>query len=175
MSIYHYLASRDELLELMAETVAADMLVPDLPADRRAALTAIAQRSRATFKAHAWMPATLDERPRVTPNLLRHIEQTSQALRGLGEAGIDRALLMGIAFAVDDYVIGHTIRELMGAGRAATLGDATEEPHIRYLLESGEFPMLEAFVRSGAALPAGDRFEQGLDWLLDGFAARLGR
>jgi hypothetical protein len=35
--------------------------------------------------------------------------------------------------------------------------------------------MLERFVRSGGAVPAGDRFEQGLDWLLDGFAARLGR
>jgi hypothetical protein len=35
--------------------------------------------------------------------------------------------------------------------------------------------MLEQFVHSGAERPPGDRFEQGLDWLLDGFAARLGR
>jgi AcrR family transcriptional regulator len=175
MSIYHYFDSRDELLELMAETVAAEMLVDELPADWRAALKAIARRSRATFKAHPWMLATLNERPRVTPNLLRHIEQTSQALKALGEAGADPALLSGIAFAVDDYMIGHTLRELMGPERAATLGDAAEQPHVRYLLESGEFPLLEQFARSGAALPAGDRFEQGLDWLLDGFAARLGR
>ena len=35
--------------------------------------------------------------------------------------------------------------------------------------------MLEQFVRSGGEVPHADRFEQGLDWLLDGFAARLGR
>jgi hypothetical protein len=63
----------------------------------------------------------------------------------------------------------------MGPERAGTLGDATEEPHLRYLLESGEFPMLEQFVKTGGELPRVDRFEQGLDWLLDGFAARLGR
>jgi AcrR family transcriptional regulator len=175
MSIYHYFDSRDELLELMAETVAAEMLVPELPEDWRAALKAIAERGRATFKAHPWMLATLGERPFVTPNLLRHVEQTSQALRALGEAGADPALLNGIALAVDDYLIGHTIRELAGAGRAEGLGDVAEQPHIRYLLESGEFPMLERFVRSGGEVPGGDRFEQGLDWLLDGFAARLGR
>jgi AcrR family transcriptional regulator len=175
MSIYHYFASRDELLELMAETVAAEMLVPELPDDWRAALKAIAERSRATFKAHPWMLATLSERPRVTPNLLRHVEQTSQALRALGEADVDPALLTGLAFAVDDYMIGHTIRELAAAGRTERLGAAAEEPHIRYLLESGEFPMLEQFVRSGREVPHGDRFAQGLDWLLDGFAARLGR
>ena len=31
MSLYHYFDSRDELLDLMGETVAAEMLVPELP------------------------------------------------------------------------------------------------------------------------------------------------
>jgi AcrR family transcriptional regulator len=175
MSIYHYFDSRDELLELMGETVAAEMLVPEVPDDWRAALTAIAQRGRATFKAHPWMLFALSERPRVTPNLLRHVEQTSQALRTLAEAGADRALLSGIALAVDDYLIGYTLREVMADARTDRLDAAAEDPHIRYLLESGEFPMLAQWVAQGDAPPPADRFEQGLEWLLDGFAARLGR
>jgi AcrR family transcriptional regulator len=175
MSIYHYFDSRDELLELMGESVAAEMLVPELPPDWREALKAIAQRGRATFKAHPWMLLSLSDRPRLTPNLLRHVEQTSQALRGLAEAGADRALLTGIALAVDDYLIGHTLREVMAEDRAERLEHAAGDPHIRYLLESGEFPMLAQWVHEGDAPPPGDRFEQGLDWLLDGFAARLGR
>ncbi len=175
MSIYHYFDSRDELLELMAETVAAEMLVPELPGDWRAALKAIAQRSRAMFTAHPWMLLSLCDRPRVTPNLLRHVEQTSQALRALGEAGADRALLTGIALAVDDYLIGHTLREVMADDRAERLEHAAEDPHVRYLLESGEFPMLARWVQEGDAPPAGDRFAQGLEWLLDGFAAQLAR
>lgn len=113
MSIYHYFASRDELLHTMAQAVAAEPAVPDLPDDWRAALKAVAQRRRATFAAHPWM---------VTPKLLG---RSSPAVRALD---VDPALLA----AVDDYVAGHALRE-------------------------------------------GDGFEQGLDWLLDGFAARLGR
>ena len=44
MSLYHYFDSRDELLELMADTVAEEMLVPDLSPDWRPALEAIARR-----------------------------------------------------------------------------------------------------------------------------------
>jgi hypothetical protein len=35
--------------------------------------------------------------------------------------------------------------------------------------------MLATFLESGMEIPMGDRFEQGLDWLLDGFAAELRR
>ena len=52
MSLYHYFDSRDELLDLMGDTVAAEMLVRELPRDWREALTAIAQHSRATFLHH---------------------------------------------------------------------------------------------------------------------------
>ena len=52
--------------------------------------------------------------------------------------------------------------------------EAFREPHIQYLLDSGEFPLLSRFVAEGGDLPETQRFEQGLEWLLDGFAAKLG-
>ena len=67
------------------------MLVPDAAARTGAtALSAIAGHSRATFLNHPWMLLTLQERPRVSPNLLRHIEQSAQSVSELGEAGHDR-------------------------------------------------------------------------------------
>jgi AcrR family transcriptional regulator len=186
MSIYHYFASRDELLELMAEIVAAEVLVPELPEDWRAALTEIARRSRAAWLKHPWLLTAAQERSTaITPNMLRHIEQSSQAVRPLAELGVDREHLTALVIAVDDYTLGYTTREAMGRGRemAGRLRGVAEEPHVRYLLESGEFPMLEQFLADvkpvtseagqcgDVALP--DGFEQGLDWLLDGFAARL--
>jgi AcrR family transcriptional regulator len=117
MSLYHYFDSRDELLDLMSDTVAGEMLVPgEMPADWREALRAIAQYSRQTFRAHPWMLMTLQDRPRVSPNLLRHIEQSAQSVASLGEAGVDRALLEGIVTATDDYTIGYTLRELAAGG-----------------------------------------------------------
>jgi AcrR family transcriptional regulator len=181
MSLYHYFDSRDELLDLMGETVAAEMLVPDLPRNWRAALTAIATHSRATFLNHPWMLATLQERPRVSPNLLRHIEQSAQAVAELGEAGHDPTDLSGIVTAVDDYVVGFTLRELAAGGSdergrriASQFQDAYNEPNIRYLLESGEFPMLAQFAELGQA-PSLQPFDVGLNWLLDGFEASLRR
>jgi AcrR family transcriptional regulator len=181
MSLYHYFDSRDELLDLMAETVAAEMLVPELPRDWRAALTAIAEHTRATFLHHPWMLTAMQERPRVSPNLLRHIEQSAQSVVELGEAGHDRRALAGIVTAVDDYVIGYTLRELAAGGRgdrgrriAARFEGALDEPHVRYLLESGEFPMLERFATLDEP-PAMQSFEVGLEWLLDGFEASLRR
>ena len=51
---------------------------------------------------------------------------------------------------------------------------AYDDPHVRYLLESGEFPILSQFVASGESLRE-QPFEVGLDWLLDGFEASLRR
>ena len=83
--------------------------------------------------------------------------------------------------AVDDYTVGYTFRELEGGGsdergrRMATqFREAYDEPNVRYLLESGEFPMLERFVSAGQP-PITQPFEVGLDWLLDGFEASLRR
>jgi AcrR family transcriptional regulator len=175
MSLYHYFDTRDELLELMGDTVAGEMLVAELPVVWRAALEMIARHSRAMFLAHPWMLAALQTIPAATPNLLRHIEQTARAIVPLAEAGLETALLNGIVTAVDDYTIGFTLRELSGGGRVER-GRRFEarfaDPNVRYLIESGEFPLLERFLASGAPAPQMD-FEQGLAWLLDGFAARI--
>jgi AcrR family transcriptional regulator len=182
MSLYHYFDSRDELLDLMGDTVAGEMLVPRLPTDWRGALHAIAAHSRATFLHHPWLLPTLQERPRISPNLLRHIEQSAQSVAELAtEQDVAPELLSGIVTAVDDYTIGYTLREIAAGGSddrgqriAKQFQSAYNEPNIRYLLESGEFPMLAQFAASGEPLRM-QGFEVGLDWLLDGFEAQLRR
>jgi AcrR family transcriptional regulator len=175
MSLYHYFDTRDELLELMGETVAGEMLVPELPADWRAALEAIAHHSRNTFLRHPWLLTALQDIPPATPNLLRHIEQTARSIVPLAEAGVDTALLSGIVTAVDDYTIGFTLRELASGGhveRGRRFEARFADPNVRYLIESGEFPLLERFIAAGVQAPIAS-FERGLAWLLDGFAAQI--
>jgi hypothetical protein len=109
---------------------------------------------------------------------MRHIEQSSQAVAPLAEEGVDPALLTAIVVAVDDYTIGFTVREAAvedPQNRAAGMLQRLAEPHLRALLESGEFPLLSRFIARGQEPQIEDRFEQGLDWLLDGFAAQIGR
>ena len=184
MSLYHYFDSRDELLDLMSDSrrggdgrarAARRTGGPALIGDR-------APEPRDTFRRHPWLPPRRCGRARASrPNLLRHIEQSSQAVAGLAADGVDPALLSAIVVAVDDYTIGFTLRECRGHvdehGATARRASRTrcKEPYVRALLESGEFPLLS---RSSSAMTASsrseDRFEHGLDWLLDGFAAQIG-
>ena len=178
MSLYHYFDSRDELLELMADRIAAEMVVPgELPDDWRGALKAIAEHSRQAFARHPWLHTTLHERMRVTPNLMRHIEQSAQAVQPLVEAGFDPGVVSTLVAAVDDYTVGYTLRERNYIGteeRAQGIEEAFQEPHLQALLDSGEFPLLSRFLEEDGDPPQTQRFEEGLEWLLDGFAAKLG-
>ena len=109
---------------------------------------------------------------------MRHIEQSSQSVAALADEGVDPRLLTGIVVAVDDYTIGFTVREAAvedPQNRAAGIAERLREPHLLALLESGEFPLLSEFIAGGQDLQVEDRFELGLDWLLDGFAAQIGR
>jgi hypothetical protein len=104
-------------------------------------------------------------------------KQSAQAIQPLAQAGHDQRLLSTLVAAVDDYTIGYAIREGNEVGpeeRARGIAEAFREPYVQYLLDSGEFPLLGRFVAEGGDIPETDRFEEGLDWMLDGFAARLG-
>ena len=59
MTLYHYVHSKDDLIALMEDAIMGELLVPDgqLPTDWRQALTAIAHRTRATFRRHPCSPA----------------------------------------------------------------------------------------------------------------------
>ena len=87
MSLYTYIERKEDLLDLMADEVAAETLVPgELPADWREATLAIARRERQTTLRHPWLVDLVTRRSalgRVGPNMLRHSEQSIAALAGL--------------------------------------------------------------------------------------------
>ena len=168
MSLYHYFENREELLELMIDTVAEEMVVPDLPDQWRPAVEAVARHSRSMFRAHTWVLPIFQEVPAVTPNLLRHIEQSARSVSALGGA-VDPGMLAAFVSAVDDFTIGFTLRELSGSERR---GRSWDTPELRYLLESGEFPLVASFIAADSPMPPPD-FELGLRWLLDGFEAQI--
>ena len=128
MSLYHYFDTRDELLELMGDTVAAR--------DARArAARGLARRrwrrsrthSRATFLAPPVAAADAAGASRaVTPEPAA----PHRAVRAVGHrrspSGVDPALLTGIVTAVDDYTVGFTLRELAGGRRGARRGRFSE-------------------------------------------------
>jgi AcrR family transcriptional regulator len=174
MSLYHHVADKEELLELMADAISGELLVPgEILGDWREALRAIAHRTREAFMRHPWLIDTAGSRPLVTPNQLRHIEQSVAVVADLD---IDRETAIAMVMATDDYTIGHVFRRVrMGGARGERpFSSAEDQARVRELLDTGEFPLLADTLASGADLaPPPATFEAGLEWLFDGMQALM--
>jgi AcrR family transcriptional regulator len=186
MTPYTHVQSKDELLDLMRDAVAAEMLLTEpLPDDWRKGLRAIAHHTRAAFEAHPWILDARSRRPKARINHLRHIEQSIGVVQRLGaNPATGRAALM----SVDDYVVGYCLRarsrEQMSDSldsedkdRLRTLRDP--DPEVAAALEAGELPMIRKITghkdrRGTFVIPPDSGFEPGLEWLLDGIEATVG-
>jgi hypothetical protein len=172
MSLYHHVADKDELLELMSNATSAELIVPgEILGDWREALRAIAHRTRDAFLRHPWLIDTAGTRPVVTPNALRHVEQSVAVVVGLD---VSRETAMAMVMATDDYTIGHVFRQSrFGSGRRP-IATGEERERVQELLATGEFPHLaEVFANEGDIAPPPDTFDTGLEWLFDGMQAVL--
>jgi AcrR family transcriptional regulator len=172
MSLYHHVADKDELLELMADATSAELIVPgEILGDWREALRAIAHRTRDAFLRHPWLIDTAGTRPLVTPNALRHVEQSIAIVVGLD---VDRDTAVAMVMATDDYTIGHVFRQSrIGTGERPFATDRDRD-RVRDILATGEFPNLQRMFAAGDHIaPPPDTFDAGLEWLFDGMQAVL--
>jgi AcrR family transcriptional regulator len=172
MSLYHHVSDKEELLELMADAISAELLVPgEILGDWRAALRALAHRTRDTFLRHPWLIDTAGQRPLVTPNQLRHIEQSIAIVAGLD---VDRDTAVAMVMAVDDYTIGYVFRRSRLAAGDRPAATDEDRARVRDLLDTGEFPRLAEIYRNKADLePPSDTFDRGLEWMFTGMQAVL--
>ena len=187
MTPYTHVESKDELLDLMRDAVAAEMILPEpIPDSWREALRSIAQRTRAALEAHPWSLDATPRRPRARINRLRHVEQSIGIVLRLGAApGRSRAILMSI----DDYVVGYCMRARSRQRMVASLGPAEKDairhfndtdPEVAAALEAGELPIIKKIAgrpdrRHPFGVPPDSGFEPGLDWLLDGIEVSVAR
>ena len=159
MSLYTYIASKQELLELMAEAVVGEVLVEQsLPDGWRAAVETIAMRSHRCFVAHPWLAAISQQRADLGTSALHHAEQLLAAISPLplrpGEA-------WEILYLLNDYTLGHALR----------IAHAPPPEAGRYPpFDPERFPLLAATVH-GARRRDDQSFLAGLRRILDGIEA----
>jgi AcrR family transcriptional regulator len=176
MTLYHYVRTKDDLVALMDDALLAEVLVPEaeLPRGWRAQLGEIARRTRAVYERHPWaLLAMRGARP--GPNGLRHFEQ---CLAALAETGLSLHAKLELLGVIDDLVFGHALR----AGEVSLLDGSREsaESHMQFAqrqLATGQFPhmaalfgsmdMRDAAARMSAFVRSDERFERGLQALLD--------
>ncbi len=178
MTLYHYVANKDELVTLMMDAVMGEVLVPadQLPGEWRPAMARIAIATRESLRKHRWMLDLLDE-PRPGPNKMRHLEQSLQAMAGAGLGAKDT---LEAIVLIDEYVFGFAIREAQEPGEHEPGWQPGVREFFQRELDSGEFPFARELL--GEDLDAGialvrevfreqGRFERGLERLLDGIEA----
>jgi len=180
MSLYWYVESKDELLDLVLDhLIGASLLAPDELSDWRTGLTAIATRSRAMYLAHPWVVQVIGQRPAVGPNRLRHIDQSLCVVDGLA---IPMAVRMQILHTVDDFVQGSAVREAAEAELARQLGvseaewHASMRPHYEAIIEDEDLAYIARYIdEQGFESGHGNSFESGLELVFAGIDAIIAR
>jgi AcrR family transcriptional regulator len=177
MSLYRYVSSKDDLLDLMVDAVMGEMDLPAAPSgDWRADLGLQARRGREVSLRHPWLGELSAGRPPLGPNSLRAVEFALGAVDGLGLDIDGMARLVGILTAFVRGFVQAELAEREARRRTGLTLDqwrATRAAYVRTLIDSGRYPMLRRVVLD-AADPDPDRdFELALGQVLDGLAATL--
>ncbi|WP_405163175.1 TetR/AcrR family transcriptional regulator [Nocardia sp. NBC_01499] len=169
-TLYRYVDSRDDLLNLMADAV-QDSHVP-LTGDWRADLEAYAHHERELWLRHTWLAPLLASRPSLGPNWLRGLEHALAAAAPLTSDIAATASAVGL---IRDYVRGAVMRELAEketqrrTGQTEDQWRATVAPYLRKVIESGAYPRVSQMTKAADRSPA-EQFSFGLRRILTGIA-----
>ncbi|MCX4670789.1 TetR/AcrR family transcriptional regulator [Streptomyces sp. NBC_01381] len=176
MRLYGYIAGKEELLDLMVDAAHAE--IRPVGDGWREVLRSLAEATRHAAHEHEWLADLLGGRPQLGPHALATGETVMAAL---GDADVEVDAIMPVVAAVNAYAIGAVRREIAErrAERATGMDEkrwqASLGPYLERTFATGRFPALATVVRDAAHLDADDTFRTGLDFLLDGIAARISR
>jgi AcrR family transcriptional regulator len=165
MTLYYYVANKNDLLEGMADLVASEI---ELPADdidwkdatRRRAMSAHEVLARHHWASPVWM------RVMIGPARMRYMDAALGIYR---RAGLSPASTELAFHAVENHIVGYTLQESNFPLEADDLATAARE--FLEKLPADEFPDLvehiEQHLTHEDVIGGGD-FEFGLELLLDG-------
>jgi AcrR family transcriptional regulator len=164
MSLYTHVASKSDLVALMLNEVSRELLVEGpRPSDWRAALREIAWTAYQAYMSHPWMLGVISKGTRVGPNQLRRAEQSAAAVESL--SGDPSARWMALRI-VHEWTIGYALH-------VVTLREDEQlRNQIRHASGS-KFPHVSQVFRNQSAEGQDVMFDQALDTVLAGIAARL--
>ena len=165
MSLYHYVANKEQLLDAMIDVVFEEIELPPEDTDWQSAMRQRAMSARQILARHPWAIGLMESR--TSPGLahLRHREAVTACLR---RAGFSVLMATHANWLLDVYVYGFALQEAsLPFDTADEFADMAEDVFLPQL-PVDEFPYLN---ESAAALIAAgydpaDEFSFGLDLVL---------
>ena len=171
MSVYYYVANKDEILDGIVDLVFSEIELPAVGGDWRAEIRRRAHSARSVLRAHPWAIGLMESRTSPGPATLRHHDIVIATLRG---AGFPRELTARAYAMLDSYTYGFALQEAsLPIDESGTVGDVAEPIMERF--STGEYPHLiematDYYLKPGYSF--GDEFEWGLELILDGLEQR---
>jgi AcrR family transcriptional regulator len=177
MSLYRYVASKDELLQLMWNASAQGAEALELEGDGwRERLRGWALVQREVLDRHSWITEMPMATPPLAPNSLTFVERGLEALDDTGLADQDKLRVIGL---ISSYTLSES-RMAHEAARAAAAAPAdapgwTFEGLLRELVDEEDYPRLSRIAAAPSSADERDEFAFGLDRILDGVEALIDR
>lgn len=165
MSLYHYVANKDELLDAMIDAVFAEIDLPPDDMDWQSAIRRRAVSARQVLARHPWAIGLMESRTSPGPANLRQHEAVTACLR---RAGFPVLMATHANWLLDCYLYGFALQEAsLPFDSADVFANMAEDIYLPQL-PSDEFPYLN---ESAAALAASgydpaEEFIFGLDLVL---------
>ncbi|GAA4913922.1 TetR/AcrR family transcriptional regulator [Nesterenkonia rhizosphaerae] len=169
MSLYHYVANREQLLDGMVDAVFAEIWLPAPEAEWRESMRRHAESARETLNRHRWAVSLMDSRKHPGPATLRHHDAVLGCLRGNGFTVPQAAHAISV---LDSYVYGFVLQE---AALPFTTSEELDElaESIFAELPKDEFPHFTELAVEQALKPGysySDEFDFGVTLILDGLS-----
>ncbi|MGY0236011.1 TetR/AcrR family transcriptional regulator [Longispora urticae] len=165
MSLYHYVANKEELLDAMIDVVFAEIELPPEGTDWQSAMRRRTASARQVLARHPWAIGLMESRTSPGPAHLRHREAVTACLR---RAGFSVLMATHANWLLDVYLYGFALQETsLPFDTADEFADMAEDVFLPQL-PPDEFPYLN---ESAAALVAAgydpaEEFLFGLDLIL---------
>ncbi|WP_338768149.1 TetR/AcrR family transcriptional regulator [Nocardia vulneris] len=170
MSLYNHVANKDDLLDDLADLVIAEMAVPSIGGDWKAAMHARATSAHEVLLRHPWATGLIGSRLNVGPAMLRYIDATVGCLHA---AGFSYQLADRAWNAMDSHIYGFTMQESNFPLQPDEYASAAA--HFLPRIPADQFPYMNALsqlVIDGKHTGIAD-FEFGLNLILDGLERLL--
>jgi len=166
MSVYYYVANKDEILDGIVDLVFSQIELPRADGDWRAEIHRRAHSERRVLRAHPWAIGLMESRTTPGPATVRHHDAVIATLRG---AGFSHALTAHAYALLDSYTYGFALQEVglpfEGSDSVAEIAEPIMER-----FATGDYPHLTEMATDYYLQPGydfGDEFEWGLDLILE--------
>jgi AcrR family transcriptional regulator len=172
MSVYYYVANKDEILDGIVDIVFSEIELPTIGGDWRGEMRRRASSARRVLRRHPWAIGLLESRTSPGPATLRHHDAVLGTLRA---AGFSRELTAHAYALIDSYTYGFALQEAgLPFEGPETVGEVAEPIMERFA--TGDYPHMVEMASEYYFKPGydfGDEFEFGLLLILDGLERRL--